>query len=62
MSFINSCGPKYTVKPGDSLSKISATCYGTQDFWFAIAKENGIKDPYIIYPKQVLKIPSNPAG
>ena len=62
MSFPNRCGATYTVQPGDSLSKISANCYGTQDFWVAIAKENGIKEPYIIHQGDVIRIPSNPMG
>ena len=43
----------YTVKKGDTLSKISAKL-GIN--WQDIAKLNNIKAPYIIYPNQKLKI------
>lgn len=45
----------YTVVRGDTLSGI-ATKTGTN--WQDIAKLNGISSPYIIYPGQVLKLPS----
>jgi LysM repeat protein len=45
----------YTVKRGDTLSKIAAK-YGTT--WRAIANANNIKSPYHIYAGQKLKIPS----
>ena len=43
----------YTVKSGDTLSGIAAK-YGTT--YQEIAKDNGIDNPSIIYPGQVLKI------
>lgn len=43
----------YTVKPGDTLSKI-AGMYGTT--YQAIAAANGIANPNLIYPGQVLKV------
>ena len=43
----------YTVKSGDTLSGIAAK-YGTT--YQEIAKKNGITNPNIIYPGQVLKI------
>lgn len=43
----------YTVKAGDTLSKI-ASQYGTT--YQEIAKKNGIANPNLIYPGQVLKI------
>ena len=43
----------YTVKPGDTLSAIAAK-YGTT--YQKIAADNGISNPDIIYPGQVLKI------
>ena len=43
----------YTVKAGDTLSAIAAR-YGTT--YTKIAKDNGIKDPNVIYPGQKLKI------
>lgn len=44
----------YTVKKGDSLSKIGAT-FGVS--WKKIAEYNGITSPYTIYPNQKIKIP-----
>lgn len=43
----------YTVKSGDNLSSIAAR-YGTS--WQALAQKNGIQNPNLIYPGQVLKI------
>jgi LysM repeat protein len=43
----------YTVKPGDTLSGIAAM-YGTT--YQKIAADNGISNPNLIYPGQVLKI------
>lgn len=43
----------YTVQPGDTLSAI-ALRYGTT--WQELAEKNGIKNPNLIYPGQVLKI------
>ena len=43
----------YTVKKGDTLSAIAAK-YGTT--YQEIAKKNGIKSPYTIYPGQKIKI------
>lgn len=43
----------YTVKKGDTLSGIAAK-YGTT--YQKIAKDNGIKDPNLIYPGQKLKV------
>lgn len=43
----------YTVKKGDTLSGI-ASRYGTT--YQKIAKDNGISNPNLIYPNQVLKI------
>ncbi len=49
----------YTVKSGDSLPEISYAVLGRYDRWLEIAELNGIKDPYYIYPGQILKIPSS---
>lgn len=43
----------YTVRPGDTLSGIAAA-YGTS--WQHLADINGIADPNVIYPGQVLTI------
>ena len=48
---------KYTVKPGDTLSKI-AKQFGTN--WQAIATLNQIAAPNLIHPGQVLLIPTAP--
>jgi len=42
----------YTVKSGDTLSQIGAK-FGAD--WQTIAKLNGIKPPYTIFPGQKLK-------
>ena len=44
----------YTVKAGDNLSKIGASLDVP---WREIAAANGIEDPWIIHPGQVLTIP-----
>ena len=50
----------YTVKSGDSLSKIAQHQYGDGKKWRAIfdANRDLITNPDLIYPGQVLKIPS----
>ncbi|WP_309118795.1 bifunctional 2',3'-cyclic-nucleotide 2'-phosphodiesterase/3'-nucleotidase [Paenibacillus sp.] len=45
----------YVVKPGDNLTKIAKT-YGVA--WQQIANRNQLKNPNLIYPKQVLVIPT----
>lgn len=53
----------YTVKRGDSLSKIAKSLYGDASKWRRIFEANRdiIKDPDLIYPDQVLKIPNDNA-
>ena len=50
----------YTVVPGDSLSKIARNFYGEANKWRRIfeANQDILKDPDLIHPGQVLKIPS----
>ena len=48
--------PTYTVKAGDNLSTIALTYGTTVD---ALVKLNQIKNPNLIYPGQVLKLPTN---
>ena len=50
----------YTVKSGDSLSKIAKQHYGDGNKWRAIFEANRdlITNPDLIHPGQVLKIPS----
>ena len=49
----------YTVVAGDSLSKIAKKVYGDAKRWKEIfeANKDKIKNPDLIYPGQVLKIP-----
>jgi nucleoid-associated protein YgaU len=49
----------YTVKPGDSLSKIAEQFYGSSNKYAAIFEANRpmLSDPDKIYPGQVLRIP-----
>ena len=49
----------YTVVAGDSLSKISKKIYGNANRWKEIfeANKDKIKNPDLIYPGQILKIP-----
>jgi LysM repeat protein len=49
----------YVVKPGDNLFRIGLA-YGVS--WVDIAAANGIVNPNVIYPGQVLKIPTNSPG
>ncbi|MGV3588881.1 MAG: LysM peptidoglycan-binding domain-containing protein [Adhaeribacter sp.] len=49
----------YTVKSGDSLSKIAKQLYGDANAWHRIHQANTdqIKDPNLIHPGQKLVIP-----
>ena len=51
----------YTVVAGDSLSKIAQRELGDASRWHAIydANRDTIKDPDLIHPGQVLKMPAN---
>jgi nucleoid-associated protein YgaU len=52
-------GRTYTVRKGDSLSKIAKREYGDAQQWRRIyeANRDTIKDPDLIYPGQVFRIP-----
>jgi nucleoid-associated protein YgaU len=54
-----SAGKSYTVRKGDSLSKIAKREYGDAQQWHRIfdANRDIINDPDLIYPDQVLQIP-----
>jgi nucleoid-associated protein YgaU len=54
-----SVGRTYTVVKGDNLSKIATSVYGNANKWRTIyeANKDVIKDPNLIHPGQVLKIP-----
>jgi nucleoid-associated protein YgaU len=49
----------YTVVKGDSLSKIAKNIYGKASMWRKIyeANQDQIKDPDLIFPGQLLRIP-----
>ena len=51
-------GNKYTVQPGDNLSKISQKFYGDANKYMTIAKANHIDDPNKIKAGQELIIPA----
>ena len=51
-------GQKYTVKPGDNLSKISQQFYGDSKKFMTIAKANNLEDPDKIKAGQELIIPA----
>ena len=52
----------YTVVSGDNLSKIAKHFYGNANKWRAIYEANTdqLKNPDLIKPGQVLKIPAKP--
>jgi nucleoid-associated protein YgaU len=54
-----SVGHTYTVVKGDNRSKIATSVYGNANKWRTIyeANKDVIKDPNLIHPGQVLKIP-----
>ena len=54
-----STGQTYTVKSGDSLSKIAKQVYGDGSKWNRIyeANRDKIKDPDLIHPGQEFTIP-----
>ena len=49
----------YTIRSGDSLSKIAKEFYGNAADWQKIyeANKDTIKEPNLIYPGQKIKIP-----
>lgn len=51
----------YTVKPGDTLSKIAKTHFGDANAYMKIfeANKDQLKDPDTIKPGQVLKLPAS---
>lgn len=50
-------GRFYVVKSGDTLWGIAKRFCGRGDLYRVIAKENNIKNPNLIYPGQVIKLP-----
>jgi LysM repeat protein len=57
-------GKKYTVKSGDTLSKIAKEMLGDADRWPEILEANKdvIKNPNVIQPGLELDIPAEPAA
>jgi hypothetical protein len=51
---------KYTVRAGDTLSKIARDVLGNMNRWPEIAKLNNITVPYVIEIGQVLQLPAVP--
>lgn len=47
----------YTVKKGDTLSAICRKFYGNASLYPKVAAANNIKNPNLIYPNQVIKLP-----
>lgn len=52
----------YTVKRGDSLSKIAQEQLGDASRWPEIAQINAISNPDLIHPGQQLRLPVLPKG
>jgi LysM repeat protein len=52
----------YTVRPGDTLSSIAQRFYGTTADWRLLYQANRsvIHDPDVIFPGEVLNVPSGP--
>lgn len=50
-------GASYTVKEGDNLWEIAVRAYGDGFRYQEIAKANTLRDPSLIYPGAVLRIP-----
>jgi len=48
----------YEVKSGQNLTVIAEAALGDKNRWKEIAFLNSISHPYIIYPGQVLELPS----
>jgi len=57
-----SAGQSYTVAKGDTLSEIAKSFYGNANQWRVIyeANKDTIKNPDLIQPGWVLKIPPKP--
>jgi LysM repeat protein len=54
----------YKVKPGDTLSGIAQRFWGSYTLWPRLWNVNHAKitDPNLIYPGEVIEIPTSPAG
>ena len=47
---------EYTIKPGDSLSKIARDQLGDINLWQELARINNISNPNLIQPGQVISL------
>lgn len=47
----------YTVRQGDTLSRISKRYYDDSAAYRKLAEKNGIENPHLIFPDQLLEIP-----
>lgn len=54
----NAAIQQHVVSEGETLPIVSLRLYGTVDYWQAIASANELEYPYLIYPGQVLKVPT----
>jgi LysM repeat protein len=54
----------YTVRRGDTLSSIAKRYYGSAADWLTLyqANRSDIKNPDVIYPGEVLSVPSQPSA
>lgn len=49
----------YTVKPSDTLQGLSRSLLNEPSKWGEVAKLNGLKNPNLIYPGQVIDVPKS---
>jgi hypothetical protein len=49
----------YTVKPGDTLQGLSSSLLNEPSKWGEVAKLNGLKNPNLIFPGQVIDVPKS---
>jgi nucleoid-associated protein YgaU len=47
----------YTVRRGDTLSRISKRYFDDSSVYPRLAERNGIRNPHLIFPDQLLEIP-----
>ncbi len=46
---------EYIVQPGDTLGRIAAVVYGSYGRWTELATDNGILDPGLIFPGDIVR-------
>ncbi|OGZ27438.1 MAG: hypothetical protein A2365_03105 [Candidatus Nealsonbacteria bacterium RIFOXYB1_FULL_40_15] len=57
-----STGRTVVVQPGDTLSGIAAVYLGNANLWPSIASQNNLANPDLIFPGQVLALPTAGIG